>query len=157
MPTAIEVFNLTTRLKNPCKVHITENSEWLERGVRLEDLRSYYEVVIARQGGSGLSDGAAGYPANFLHRAFYRRNIHIPYSRNSLNAFPGLTQFDAQSVHVCSGHHGSATWPLGWPQRLPRPLIRPSPTQTPSGQPSARGIDILRGRPKENVHVKSYA
>ena len=43
----LEVFYLTTRLKNPCKVHITENSEWLERGVRLEDLRSFYEVVMA--------------------------------------------------------------------------------------------------------------
>ena len=46
---ALEAFYLTTRLKNPCKVHIAENSEWLEKGVRLEDLRSFYEVVMARQ------------------------------------------------------------------------------------------------------------
>jgi DNA invertase Pin-like site-specific DNA recombinase len=46
---ALEAFYLTTRLKNPCKVHITENSEWLQRGVRLQDLRSFYEVVMARQ------------------------------------------------------------------------------------------------------------
>ncbi len=45
---ALEAFYLTTRLKNPCKVHITENSEWLERGVRLGDLRSFYEVAMAR-------------------------------------------------------------------------------------------------------------
>jgi hypothetical protein len=45
---ALETFYLTTRLKNRCKVHITENSEWLEKGVRLEDLRSFYEVVIAQ-------------------------------------------------------------------------------------------------------------
>ena len=35
---ALEAFYLTTRLKNPSKVHIAENSEWLERGVRLGDL-----------------------------------------------------------------------------------------------------------------------
>jgi len=46
---ALEAFYLTTRLKNPCKVHIAENSEWLEKGVRLENLRSFYEVVMARQ------------------------------------------------------------------------------------------------------------
>jgi len=46
---ALEAFYLTTRLKNPCKVHIAENSEWLQKGVRLEDLRSFYEAAIARQ------------------------------------------------------------------------------------------------------------
>jgi DNA invertase Pin-like site-specific DNA recombinase len=46
---ALEAFYLTTRLKNPCKVHITEHSAWLERGARLEDLRSFYEVVMGRQ------------------------------------------------------------------------------------------------------------
>jgi hypothetical protein len=45
----LEAFYLTTRLKNPCKVHITENSEWLQRGVRLETLRSFYEVGMARE------------------------------------------------------------------------------------------------------------
>jgi len=46
--TSIEAFYLTTRLKNPSKVHITENSEWLRKGVRLEDLRYFYEVVMAQ-------------------------------------------------------------------------------------------------------------
>jgi hypothetical protein len=46
---ALEAFYLTTRLKNRSKVHITESSEWLHNGVRLEDLRSFYEVVIGRQ------------------------------------------------------------------------------------------------------------
>jgi hypothetical protein len=46
---ALEAFYLTTRLKNPCKVHIAENSEWLEKGMRLEDLRSFYEAAMARQ------------------------------------------------------------------------------------------------------------
>jgi hypothetical protein len=46
--TAIEAFYLTTRLKNSCKIHITENSEWLERGVRLEELRYFHEVVMTR-------------------------------------------------------------------------------------------------------------
>jgi hypothetical protein len=46
---AIEALYLTTRLKNRSKVHITESSEWLHNGVRLEDLRSFYEVVMGRQ------------------------------------------------------------------------------------------------------------
>lgn len=46
--TAIGAFYLTTRLKNRCKVHIAEDSEWLLEGVRLEDLRSFHEVVMAR-------------------------------------------------------------------------------------------------------------
>jgi hypothetical protein len=46
--TAIEAFFLATGLKNRCKIHITENSEWLQRGVCLEDLRSFYEVVMTR-------------------------------------------------------------------------------------------------------------
>jgi DNA invertase Pin-like site-specific DNA recombinase len=46
--TAIEALYLTTRLKNPCKIHIAENSDWLGKGVRLEDLRSFYEVVMTR-------------------------------------------------------------------------------------------------------------
>jgi DNA invertase Pin-like site-specific DNA recombinase len=49
--TAIEAFYLRARLKNPSKIHITENSEWLKEGVRLEDLRSFYEVVMERQWG----------------------------------------------------------------------------------------------------------
>ncbi|MGO9862319.1 MAG: recombinase family protein [Terriglobales bacterium] len=47
--TAIEAFYLTTRLKNRSKIHIAENSEWLRGGVRLEDLRCFYEVVLAKQ------------------------------------------------------------------------------------------------------------
>jgi hypothetical protein len=46
--TAIEAFYLTTRLKNRSKVHITEDSEWLQGGVRLQDLRSFYEVAMTR-------------------------------------------------------------------------------------------------------------
>jgi hypothetical protein len=46
--TAIEAFFLATGLKNRSKIHITENSEWLQRGVCLEDLRSFYEVVMTR-------------------------------------------------------------------------------------------------------------
>jgi hypothetical protein len=46
---ALETFYLTTRLKNRCKVHITEKSEWLDNGVRLKNLRSFYEVVMGRQ------------------------------------------------------------------------------------------------------------
>jgi hypothetical protein len=38
---ALEAFYLTTRLKNRSKVHITESSEWLHNGVRLEDLRFF--------------------------------------------------------------------------------------------------------------------
>lgn len=49
--TSIEAFYLTTRLKNPSKIHITENSGWLKEGVRLDDLRSFYEVVMKRQWG----------------------------------------------------------------------------------------------------------
>jgi DNA invertase Pin-like site-specific DNA recombinase len=49
--TAIEAFYLTTRLKNLSKIHITENSEWLKEGVRLEHLRSFHEVVMERQWG----------------------------------------------------------------------------------------------------------
>jgi hypothetical protein len=45
---ALEAFYLTTRLNNPCKVHISENSEWLQSGVRLEDLRSFYDAVMTR-------------------------------------------------------------------------------------------------------------
>lgn len=47
--TALETFYLTTRLKNRCKVHTAENSEWLDNGVRLKDLRSFYEVVMGRR------------------------------------------------------------------------------------------------------------
>jgi len=46
---ALEAFYLTTHLKNRSKVHITESSDWLYNGVRPEDLRSFYEVVIGRQ------------------------------------------------------------------------------------------------------------
>jgi len=46
---ALEAFYLTTRLKNPFKIHITENNEWLKSGVRLVDLRSFYEVLMARE------------------------------------------------------------------------------------------------------------
>jgi hypothetical protein len=46
--TAIEACYLTTRLKNRSKIHITENSEWLKRGVRVEDLRYFWEAATSR-------------------------------------------------------------------------------------------------------------
>jgi len=45
---SLEAFYLTTRLENPCRLQIKEDSEWLGKGVRLEDLRSFYEVVMTR-------------------------------------------------------------------------------------------------------------
>ena len=50
---ALEAFYLATRLTNHSKINITENSERLQRGVRLEDLKSFYAVVIARSWLSG--------------------------------------------------------------------------------------------------------
>jgi hypothetical protein len=47
--TALEAFYLTTRLKNRSRIHLTENSEWLQNGVRLKDLRSFYEAVMGRR------------------------------------------------------------------------------------------------------------
>ncbi len=46
---SLEAFYLTTRLKNPCRLQTTENSEWLQEGTRLEDLRSFYKVATARE------------------------------------------------------------------------------------------------------------
>jgi DNA invertase Pin-like site-specific DNA recombinase len=46
---ALETFYVTTRLRNRCRVHVTEDSEWLYKGVHLKDLRSFYEVVMGRQ------------------------------------------------------------------------------------------------------------
>ena len=46
---AFEAFYLTTRLTNPCKIQITENSQWLT-GVHLVDLRSF-AVANLRGGG----------------------------------------------------------------------------------------------------------
>jgi DNA invertase Pin-like site-specific DNA recombinase len=46
---ALETFYLTARLKNRCKVHIAESSEWLHNGVHLKDLRSFYEVAMGRR------------------------------------------------------------------------------------------------------------
>jgi DNA invertase Pin-like site-specific DNA recombinase len=46
---SLEAFYLTTRLKNPCRLQITENSEWLSKGVRFQELQSFYDVLIARQ------------------------------------------------------------------------------------------------------------
>jgi len=47
--TTIEAFYLASRLENPCKVHITETTEWLKSGVRLEYLQAFYEAVTNRQ------------------------------------------------------------------------------------------------------------
>jgi DNA invertase Pin-like site-specific DNA recombinase len=46
--TSVEAFYVTGRLKNRSKLHITENDGWLKQGVRLNDLRSFYEVVMLR-------------------------------------------------------------------------------------------------------------
>ena len=55
---ALEAFYLTTRLKNPCKIHIAENSEWLKSGVHLVDLRCF----------SRSPDSArVGFPALGIH------------------------------------------------------------------------------------------
>ena len=59
---ALEAFYLTTRLKNPCKIHIAENSEWLKSGVHLVDLRCFYEVLMAREWDSRLWGVVAGGP-----------------------------------------------------------------------------------------------
>jgi hypothetical protein len=45
---ALESFYLTTRLRNPSKIHITADNEWLHGGVCLKNLQSFYEVVMAR-------------------------------------------------------------------------------------------------------------
>jgi hypothetical protein len=47
--TALEAFFVTGRLKNRNKLHITECHEWLQKGTRLNDLRSFYNVVMSRQ------------------------------------------------------------------------------------------------------------
>jgi DNA invertase Pin-like site-specific DNA recombinase len=46
--TGVEIFYLTTRLKNRCKIHIAENSEWLTSGVRIENLHTFYDAVMER-------------------------------------------------------------------------------------------------------------
>jgi DNA invertase Pin-like site-specific DNA recombinase len=46
--TAIEALYLTPRLKNRSKIHITEANEWLRDGTRLDDLRSFYDIAVAR-------------------------------------------------------------------------------------------------------------
>lgn len=47
--TGIEAFYVTGRLRNGSKLHIRESSGWLKEGVRLDDLRSFYEVAMSRQ------------------------------------------------------------------------------------------------------------
>jgi hypothetical protein len=47
--TALETFYVTGHMKNPSRLHITEDSEWLKEGVRLNDLRFFYDVVMSRQ------------------------------------------------------------------------------------------------------------
>lgn len=59
---ALEAFYLTTRLNNARKIHIVENSEWLKSGVRLVDLRCFYEVLIAREWDSRSWGVVAGGP-----------------------------------------------------------------------------------------------
>ncbi len=47
--TALDAFFVTGRLKNRSKLHITECHEWLHKGTRLNDLRSFCNVVMSRQ------------------------------------------------------------------------------------------------------------
>lgn len=44
--TAIEAFYLTACLKNTWKTYINESSELLAKGVRLNDLQSFYDIVM---------------------------------------------------------------------------------------------------------------
>jgi DNA invertase Pin-like site-specific DNA recombinase len=46
--TEIEGFYLTARLRNKSRAHITEDHEWLRKSVPLEDLRSFYKLIMAR-------------------------------------------------------------------------------------------------------------
>jgi DNA invertase Pin-like site-specific DNA recombinase len=46
--TALEAYYLTPGLKNSGKLYINESSELLEKGVRLQDLKCFYEAVTAR-------------------------------------------------------------------------------------------------------------
>ena len=46
--TAIESFYVAGRLRNPCKIHITEGHKWLQDALPLEDLRSFHKVVMSR-------------------------------------------------------------------------------------------------------------
>jgi DNA invertase Pin-like site-specific DNA recombinase len=47
--TALEVFFVTGQMKNRNKIHISETHDWLRNGTRMNDLRSFYEVVMSRQ------------------------------------------------------------------------------------------------------------
>ena len=47
--TGLEVFYVTGRLTNRSKIHITGDDEWLKQGVRLTDLRSFYEAILSRR------------------------------------------------------------------------------------------------------------
>ncbi|MBI3475226.1 MAG: recombinase family protein [Acidobacteria bacterium] len=47
--TALESFYVTGRLKNRSKLHITEEYDWLRKGVRLKNLQSLYEVIKSRR------------------------------------------------------------------------------------------------------------
>lgn len=47
--TAVEAFYLTTCLRNQSKIHITENDEWLRKGVPLENLGSFYGAATKRE------------------------------------------------------------------------------------------------------------
>ena len=60
---AFEALYLTTRLKNPCKIHIAENSEWLKSGVHLVDLR----FVDLRCFSRSPDSARVGFPALGIH------------------------------------------------------------------------------------------
>ncbi|HLX84396.1 MAG TPA: recombinase family protein [Terriglobales bacterium] len=45
--TALEAFYLTGRLTNRHKINITERSDWLKNGIRLDDLRAFCQTVVS--------------------------------------------------------------------------------------------------------------
>lgn len=47
--TALEAFFVTGQMKNRNLVHISETHDWLQKGTRLNDLRSFYSVAMSRQ------------------------------------------------------------------------------------------------------------
>jgi hypothetical protein len=47
--TALEAFYVTGQMKNRNRIHIAETHDWLPQGTRLNDLRSFYSVVMSRQ------------------------------------------------------------------------------------------------------------
>jgi DNA invertase Pin-like site-specific DNA recombinase len=47
--TALEAYFVTGQMKNRTKTHISETHDWLQNGTQLDDLRSFYKVVMSGQ------------------------------------------------------------------------------------------------------------